>query len=74
MPAGSGVTTITAKVALPPAPLPASAPMSQDAGRSGGGAIEQLQPAVLARPLKVVFAGTVSVIWTPVAFCAPALL
>ena len=72
--AGSGVTTITAKVALPPAPLPASAPMVRTQVVPAAEPSEQLQPAVLAPALKVVFAGTVSVIWTPVAFCAPALL
>src|ERR671918_919332 len=71
-PAGSGLATVTANVAEPPAEaatLPMASVQVEPALLFG----EQDQPAVLAPALKVVFAGTVSVRITPVAPMLPEL-
>src|SRR5919106_5982925 len=71
-PAGSGLVTVTAKVALPP-PEAATVPIASvqvDPALLFG---EQTQPAVLAPALNVVFAGTVSVSTTPEAPRLPVL-
>src|ERR1043165_2067856 len=60
-PAGMGVTTVTAKVALPIVPPPASVPIASVQVLPALPLGVQLQPAVLAPALKVVLAGTVSV-------------
>jgi hypothetical protein len=66
-PAATGLTTVTAKVAVRSPLVPATAPIArvqvEPALLSGA----QTQPAVLAPALNVVFAGTVSVSTTPVA-------
>src|SRR5215213_5188784 len=72
-PAATGLATVTANVAvwlpLPAATLPTARVQVAPALLSG----EQTQPAVLEPALNVVFAGTVSVITTPVAPTLPAL-
>ena len=65
-PAATGLTTVSAKVALPEAP-PATVPTASVQVLPGLSFGAQTQPAVLAPALKVVFDGTVSVRTTPVA-------
>src|SRR5437588_11842987 len=64
-PAATGLTTVTAKVAvwlpLPAATLPTARVQVEPAALLG----VQAQPAVLAPGLKLVFAGTVSISTTP---------
>ena len=70
-PAGTGFTTVTAKVALPEPPA-ASAPSARVQLLPALLLGVQAQPAVLAPALNVVLAGTVSVSTTPVAPWPPA--
>ena len=73
-PNGIGASTSTAKVAVPLPPPPARLPMDSVHKEPAPASGEQTQPAVLAPALKVVSAGTVSVISTPVAPWSPTLL
>ena len=70
-PAGTGLSTVTAKVALPGAPPAASAPSARVQVLPALPSGVQAQPAVLAPALNVVAVGTVSVITTPVAVMPP---
>src|SRR5947207_1511595 len=70
--AGTGLATVTANVAVDPPP-PATPPIVSEQVDPALLFGVQDHPAVLAPELKVVFAGTVSVIVTPVAPRLPAL-
>ena len=72
-PAGTGLTTVTAKTALPLAP-PLSDPLVKVQTVLAGLPLAQLQPTVLAAALNVVLAGTVSLRTTPVAAWLPVLV
>ena len=72
-PAASGSSTSTAKVAVPPPP-PTRLPMVRVHREPALVSGAHTHPAVLAPALKVVSAGTVSVISTPVASWSPTLL
>src|SRR5215213_4708285 len=71
-PAGSGLVTVTANVALPP-PAAATEPTASVQVEPALLFGAQTQPPVLAPALNVVFAGTVSVSTTPVAPRLPVL-
>ena len=73
-PDGNGSSTSTAKIAVPLPPPPARLPMDNVHREPAPASGTQTQPAVLAPTLKVVSAGTVSVISTPVASWSPTLL
>src|SRR4051794_8644281 len=64
--AGNGESTVTANVAVPVPPPPATVPRANVHVPAA-----HTQPAVEAPALNVVFAGTVSVSTTPVADCVP---
>src|SRR5438093_1312204 len=72
MPAASGLSTVTAKMTDPPPPT-ANVPTVNRQAVPAGAPFAQLQPGVLAPALKVVFAGTVSLICTPVRPILPVL-
>ena len=72
-PAATGLTTVTANVAVWLPPPAATAPMASVQVEPALLFGAQTQPAVLAPALNVVFAGTVSVSTTPVAPRLPAL-
>jgi hypothetical protein len=69
-PGGSGLTTVTANV-TEPVPSITTSPTENVQPLPALSFGMQAQPAVLAPRLNVVFAGTVSVITTPVAFWLP---
>src|SRR5262249_14825388 len=73
VPAETGLTTVTTKVAVPPAP-PASDPIGSVQVVPAGLPLAQLQPAVLPAARKVVLAGTISLIVTPVRPTLPVLV
>src|SRR4051794_10503788 len=65
-PAGNGASTVTANVAVPVPPPPATGPTANVQVPAA-----HTQPAVEAPALNVPLAGTVSVSTTPVADCVP---
>ncbi len=72
-PVASGLSMVTAKLALPPLPA-ARLPMVRVHRLPGLLSGAQIQPALLAPGLNTLSAGTVSVMTTPVASWLPALL
>src|SRR6266508_1968594 len=71
-PAGTGLSTVSAKLAVPPAP-PAKLPIERVQLVPAALPLAQLQPALLAAASNVVLAGTVSVSTTPVRPTLPVL-